>query len=83
MPCINEIFMMALCNALGRTDYMIKTLIWAMDTNKDMNNALSVKILRDLIKADAELRNVLATLDPNVDSSPDFDTDLVNKLLAN
>ena len=83
MPCNHEVFMTALCGALGKVEFMVKMLIVAMDTDKSMNNALSVKVLQDLIKADTALTSVLTTLAPHVDPKPDFDSDLVNMLLHN
>ena len=83
MPCNYEVFMTALCSALGKIEFMVKMLTYAMDTDKGMNNALSVKVLRDLIKANTALTDVLTTLAPNVDPKPAFDSDLVNMLVHN
>lgn len=83
MQCNHEIFMEALYEALDKTEFMVKMLTGAMQDNKSMVNELSIRVVKELIKADTSLLNILANLAPHVDPKPDFDSDLVNMLLHN
>ena len=83
MQCNHEIFMEALYEALDKTEFMVKMLTGAMQDNKSMVNELSIRVVKELIKADTSLLNILAKLAPHADPKPDFDSDLVNMLLHN